>query len=92
MQSHCIKSFGQTEDEAEVLAHQISGHRDATADSEDQLSDTDARIERIPEEIIDVHVQRVTEETVVGEKHNPQERVQSHKVEQIVAVPVVVSV
>ena len=43
-----------TEYEAKVLAHQVSGHRDAIADYKDQLSNTDARIERIAGEITDV--------------------------------------
>ena len=38
----CIKRFGQTEDEGKVLPHHVSGHRDATADYKDQLSNTDA--------------------------------------------------
>ena len=34
----CIESFGQRKDEGKVLAHQVSDHRDATADNKDQLS------------------------------------------------------
>ena len=42
----------------------ISGHRDSIADYKDQLSNTDARIERIVEKTIDVPVPRVMGETV----------------------------
>ena len=51
---HCTESFGQTVDEAKVLAHRVSGHRDALGECKDQLSNTDVRIERTVEEIIDV--------------------------------------
>ena len=83
-----IKSFGQTEDEGTVLAHQVSGHRDATADNKDQLSNTDARVERIVEEIIDVHIEQVMKKTVEAAKVIPQDKVQNCTVDQIVAVPV----
>ena len=33
----CTESFGQTEDEAKVLAHQGSGHRDVITGYKDQL-------------------------------------------------------
>ena len=48
----CIKSFGHTEDEAKILAHQICDHREAIADYSDQLSNLH---ERIVEGINDVH-------------------------------------
>ena len=47
---YCIKSFGQTEGQAKVPTHEISDHRDTTADHEDQLSNTNAQVERIAEE------------------------------------------
>ena len=85
------KSFGQTEDEAKVLAHQVSGHRDVIADYKDQLFPSmrqDRIQERIVEETTDVPIPEVMEETVEVVKHIPQEQVQSYTVEQIVAVPV----
>ena len=84
--AYCIKSIGQTEDEDNVSAHHISGHRDAIADYKDQLSNTDARIERIVEETIDVPVPRVMGETVEAVKLIPQDKVQNCTLEQIVAV------
>ena len=89
--TYCIKGFGQMEDEAKVLAHQVSGHRDAIADYKNQLSNTDACIERnehIIEDLIDVHVPQVTEEAAEVVKHIPQERVQNCTVEEMVDVPV----
>ena len=85
-EAYCIKNIGQTEDEDNVSAHHISGHRDAVADFKDQLSNTDARIERIVEETIDVHVPRVMGETVEAVKLIPQDKVQNCTLEQIVAV------
>ena len=79
---HCAESFGQTEDEAKVLGHQVSGHRDATAEYKDQLSNTDARIERTVEETIDVPTPQVMKETVEDVKLNPQEKVQNCTLEQ----------
>ena len=71
----CTKSFGQTEDEAKVSAQHASSHRDAIADYKDQLSNTDARIERIAGEIVDVPIPQVMEETVDAVKLNPQDNV-----------------
>ena len=53
----------------------------------DQWSNTDARVERIVENIIDDHVLRVTDNVVEGVKRSAQERVQSYTVEQSVDVP-----
>ena len=41
---NCTESFGQTEDEAKILTHQVSGRRDAIVDTKDQLSNTDGSI------------------------------------------------
>ena len=74
-----------------VLAHQVSGHRDAIADYKDQLSNTDACIERnehIIEDLIDVPVPCVKEEIPEALKHIPQERVENNVVKQTVDVPV----
>ena len=54
----------------------------------DQSSNTDARIERIVEKIIDDHVLRETDNVVEGVKRSAQERVQSYTVEHIIDVPV----
>ena len=69
--AYCTESFGQTEDEAKALTHQISGHRDAIADNKDQLSNTaipsmpQERIqELIVEETTDVFVPQVMKEAV----------------------------
>ena len=48
----CIKSFGHTEHEVKILAHQICDHREAIADYSDQLSNLH---ERIVEGFNDVH-------------------------------------
>ena len=74
-------------DEAKMLTHQIAGDTDAIEDK-DQLSNTDARVERIVEKIIDDHVLRVTDNVVQGVKRSAQERVQSYTVEHIIDVPV----
>ena len=49
--AYCIKSFDETEDEAKALAHQLTGHNDAFAGYNDQLSNTDARIEAVQKSI-----------------------------------------
>ena len=59
----CIKSFGQTKDEAKVVAHEISSHKDAIVDSKDQLSNTGARIDAVQKSIseFDVSVTKASE-------------------------------
>ena len=80
-EASCIKSFGQMKNEAKVLAHRISGHRDAIADYKDQRSNAHARIERIAEEIIDVLIPQVMEETVEAVKLILQDKVRKCTVE-----------
>ena len=61
--AYCIKSFGQMEDEAKVMGHHISSHRDAIVDSKDQLSNTGARIDAVQKSIseFDVSVTKASE-------------------------------
>ena len=93
--------FGQTKCKAKILTHQLSGHRDVIAKCKVQLSNPDVRIERIPEDIIDVDVPRVMEKVVEVVKHIPMmegnmegvkpiphDEVQKRTVKKIVAVPV----
>ena len=51
----CIKSFGQTKDEAKVVAHQTFSHRDAIVDSKDQLSNIGARIDAVQKSIAEFY-------------------------------------
>ena len=85
-----IESFGQTEDEDKVLAHQISGH--TTADYKDQVFNTatvsisQERIqERIVEETVNVTVLQMMEEAV---KLIPHDKVHKRTVEKVVDVPI----
>ena len=93
--------FGQTKCKAKILTHQVSGHRDVSANCKNQLSNPEVRIERIPEDIIDVDVPPVMEEVVEVVKHIPMmeeymegvkpiphDEVLKLTVKKIVAVPV----
>ena len=44
---HCVQSFGKTKDEAKVLAHQIAGHTQPSEDYEEQLCNTETRIDAV---------------------------------------------
>ena len=107
--TYYIKGFDQTEDKDKVSTRQIKGHKDTIDDCNDQLSNTDGRIEavekslselnesvahavlqegiheHIVEEIIDVPVPEMMEETIEVVQHNPQKQVQC--VDKIVDVP-----
>merc|ERR1712136_436780 len=60
--AYCVQSFDKTEDEAKVLAHQIAGHKDTVEDLEEQLSNTDERIEVVQKSIseLDASVAKAT--------------------------------
>ena len=73
--AYCTESLGQTEDEGKVLAHQVSGHRDAIA-VKDQLSNTDARIERIVEETTEVPIPQEPMGAFEAGKLIPHDKVQ----------------
>ena len=71
--TYCIKSFDQAEDDDQEVIPSMPQER---------IQD------RIVEEIPDVSIPQVMEETIGVVKHVPQDRVQSNAVEQIVAEPV----
>ena len=75
----CIKSIDHTEDEAKVLAHQICDNRETIADHKDQLSNPD---ECTVEEIIDVPIPQLMDETIEAVKLIPHDKVQQRTVEK----------
>ena len=52
----CAQSFGKTEDDPKVLAHQIAGHTHTKENYEEQLCHTDTRIDAVQKSIFDLGV------------------------------------
>ena len=77
--ANCTESFGQTEDEAKILTHEVSGRRDAIADTKEQLSNVDGSIAAVEKSISELD-ESVAHETV-------QERILERIVEEIIGFP-----
>ena len=61
--AYCVQSFDKTEDEAKVLANEISGHRGTIEGYEEQLTNTETRIVVVHKSIseLDASVAKATE-------------------------------
>ena len=59
----CAQSFGKTEDDAKVLAHQVAGHTHSIEHDEELLCHTETRIDAVQKSIakLGVSVARATE-------------------------------
>ena len=61
--AYCAQRLTKTQDQAKVLAHQITGHKDGIEDYEERLPNTDARVTAVQQLIsqLDGSVAKTTE-------------------------------